>query len=311
MPVVGIGQCSWDYLAVVDQFPMVDTKAEVHEWQEQGGGPVATALVTVARLGMAARFFGVVGDDSCGGKIRTSLAAEGIDVSGLLVRPGAASQTAFIAIERHSAKRTIFWQRPTGAALLPEELPADFLQDCTFLHLDGLMPDVSLAAAEQARRRGIPVMVDAGRLRPGMLELAQRCDYLVAAEQFARDLGWTGNPDTLRTTVQDLGAPVVTITLGDQGSWTVCRGSHFAIPAFPVQAVDTTGAGDVFHGAYIHGLLRGLPLADTIRFASACAALNCTRIGGRTGIPGEEETAAFLARHGFRPDGGNGQPLGY
>ncbi len=299
MPVVGIGQCSWDYLAVVEQFPTVDSKAEVHGWQEQGGGPVATALVTLARLGMTGLFCGVVGDDPCGEKIRTSLAEEGIGTAGLLVRAGAASQTAFIAIEGHSARRTIFWQRPTGAPLLPEELPAGCLDDCTFLHLDGLMPEISLAAAVQARSRGIPVMVDAGRLRPGMVELAARCDYLVAAEQFARDLGWTGDPREFRTVAAQLGAPVVTITLGDQGSVTYCRGGHFTIPAFPVKAVDTTGAGDVFHGACIFALLRGLGLADAIRFASACAALKCTRIGGRSGIPTLKETRAFLAEQGL------------
>lgn len=298
MHVVGIGQCAWDYLAVVDAFPRVDTKQEVEVWQEQGGGPVATALATLARLGIPCEFFGVTGDDTEGDRIRESLLAEGIGIRGVITRRNASSQTAFIAIEKEKGTRTIFWRRPSGGQLLPAELPVDFLDDCDFLHLDGLMPEVSLFAARQARDRGIPVMLDAGRVRPGMLETAEVCDYLVAAEQFALDLGWDGRPESFLATASRLKSPVVTITLGKRGSVTFRRGEILAVPAFPVDAVDTTGAGDVFHGGYIFGILRGLDPADTIRFASAVAALKCTRIGGRAGIPSLSRILRFLGENG-------------
>ncbi len=299
MHVVGIGQCSWDYLATVDCFPSIDTKKEVGDWQEQGGGPVATALVTLARLGIPCVFHGVTGDDEEGEKIRESLLREEIETSGLIMRKNAVSQKAFIAIERGSAKRTIFWQRPSGSPLLPGELPESFLDDCSFLLLDGLMTEVSLYAACKARERGIPVMLDAGKVRPGMLEIAGMCDYLVVSEQFALDLGWDGDLEHFRDTVVKLGAPVVTITLGELGSITYRNTDTITIPAFQVAALDTTGAGDVFHGAYIFGLLQRLDLADTIRFASAVAAIKCTRIGGRTGIPDCEEALRFLAERGI------------
>ncbi|HOP41068.1 MAG TPA: PfkB family carbohydrate kinase [Geobacteraceae bacterium] len=299
MRVVGIGQCSWDYLATLDTFPAVDTKKEVGDWQEQGGGPVATALVALSRLGISCNFHGAIGDDPEGRKIRESLHGEGVETAGLMVRKHAVSQKAFIAIERGSAKRTIFWQRPTGTPLLAEELPETFLDDCGFLLLDGLMADVSLFAARTARKRGIPVMLDAGKVRPGMLEVAAHCDYVVASEQFALDLGWDGIADSFREEAGRLRAPVVTITLGERGSITFQDGDTMTIPAFPVDALDTTGAGDVFHGGYIFGLLHGLALADTIRFASAAAAMNCTGIGGRSGIPGLTEALDFLATRGF------------
>lgn len=299
MHVVGIGQCSWDYLATVKDFPVVDTKAEVGDWQEQGGGPVATALVTLARLGISSNFHGVIGDDPESSKIRESLQVEGVDTGGLVVRQQAVSQKAFIAIERGSAKRTIFWQRPTGTPLLAEELAETFLDGCSFLLLDGLMTDVSLFAARAARKHGIPVMLDAGKVRPGMLEIAALCDYLVASEQFARDLGWNGFPESFRETAGRLGAPVVTITLGERGSISYRNNETIMIPAFPIDALDTTGAGDVFHGAYIFGLLHGLELTDTIRFASAAAAMKCSRIGGRSGIPGLPEALEFLANKGI------------
>jgi ribokinase len=299
MRVVGIGQCSWDYLAVVDTFPASNTKAEVSDWQEQGGGPVATALVTLARLGVACDFHGVVGDDPEGTKIKDSLHREGIDISRLITRTNANSQKAFIAIEQKSAKRTIFWERPSGHPLKPAELPEFIFDDCLFLLLDGLMPEVSLFAANLARNRGIPVMLDAGKLRPGMLEISGLCNYLVASEQFALDLGWTGKPADFQEQAKRLGADIVTITLGEQGSITYKDAEIIVSPAFTVEALDTTGAGDVFHGAYIFGLLGGLSLTDTTLFASAVAAMKCTRIGGRAGIPDRAAVLRFLAKKGI------------
>jgi len=161
------------------------------------------------------------------------------------------------------------------------------------------MSEVSLFAAHKARKQGIAVMLDAGKVRPGMLEIAGLCDYLVASEQFARDLGWAGNPADFQDHAKRLGAPVVTITLGGQGSITYRDTEIIVTPAFQVKALDTTGAGDVFHGAYIFGLLRGLDLDDTIRFASAVAAMKCSTIGGRAGIPDRAEVLRFLAKKGI------------
>src|SRR5512147_3181566 len=122
MAVVGIGQCAWDVLAVVDRFPQADTKKEVFAWEEQGGGPVATALATLSRLGVPCRFHGIIGDDREGAAIRQSLRKEGVYVSGLVTRSRASSQTAFIVIEKSAATRTIFWKRPSGEPLSPEEI---------------------------------------------------------------------------------------------------------------------------------------------------------------------------------------------
>ena len=167
----------------------------------------------------------------------------------------------------------------------PDELAAGFLEGAAALHLDGLMPEVSRHALDEARRCGIPVMVDAGRMRPGMMELAARCDYLVAAERFILDLGWDGTSGEFRRIASGLGAPVITVTRGARGSLTWSGGEFFAIPAYPVEVVDTTGAGDVFHGGYLYGVLQGWELRKTVRFASAMAALSCRAMGGRAGIP--------------------------
>jgi sulfofructose kinase len=294
MIVTGIGQCSLDYLAVVNGYPQVDTKEEVLAWHEQGGGPVATALVTLSRLGIRCKFYGVIGDDGAGEKIRRSLVDEGVDISGLSTRPGATSQIAFIVVEKKTARRTIFWKRPSGAPLKPEALGGDFLESARFLLLDGLMAHCSLWAAEKARALGIPVMLDAGKLRPGMADIARLSDYLVASEEFAKDSGWAIEREVLLSERERLGVRALTVTLGARGSVTVSGHEFFETPAFPVEAFDTTGAGDVFHGGYVYGLLQGWGLSETVRFASAAAALKCRRIGGREGIPKLNEVETLL-----------------
>ncbi|BDV41823.1 ribokinase [Geotalea uraniireducens] len=304
VPVVtGIGQCCWDTLAVVDAYPAADSKVEAAAWEEQGGGPAATALVTLARFGIACRFAGVVGDDEAGTLIRRGLRAEGVDVAALATRAGSVSQRALIVVERGSGRRTIVWQRPTGRPLSAAEVTPELLAGSRLLHLDGLMAEASLQAARLARCAGIPVMVDAGRLRPGMVELAGCCDYLVAAEQFFRDLGWDGDEARFRRLAAGLGAPVVTVTLGPRGSLTWRADDFFPTPAFPVAVVDSTGAGDVFHGAYLYGVLRGWPLRRTVTFAAAAAALKCRFLGAQRGIPPLAGVEELLRERGIATAG--------
>jgi len=301
MIAAGVGQCCWDTLTVVGAYPSPDGKAQALAWEEQAGGPTATALVALARLGVVCRFAGVTGDDGAGERIRRALGAEGIDTASLAVRPGGESQRAFIMVEQGSGRRTIVWRPPVAEPLQPGEVPETFLSGCSLLLLDGLMADVSLHAARLARNLGIPVMVDAGRMRPGMLELARRCDYLVAAEQFFLDLGWDRTPGQFRVLAAGLGAPVVTVTLGAGGSLTWEGGEPFPVPAFPVAAVDTTGAGDVFHGGYGYGILQGWGVRETVVFASALAAMKCRQVGGQRGIPPLCDVASFLAARGIGP----------
>lgn len=299
MIVTGVGQCSLDHLALIDIYPPSDTKKEILELHEQGGGPVATALVALSRWGVKCRFHGVVGDDDAGKKIQLSLIEEGVAVSGLVVRKKAASQVAFIAIEKETAERTIFWRRPGGRLLQPEELGADFLDGSALLLLDGLMKDVSIYAAEKAREHGIPIMLDAGRLRAGMPDLMKLSDYVVASEEFAKDLGWDPCREALLRERKNLGVKALTVTLGERGSMTASSDNDYIqIPAFQVHAVDTTGAGDVFHGGYIYGLLKNWSIKETITFASAAAAIKCTTIGGRYGIPQLNEVKEFLSARG-------------
>lgn len=300
MKVVGLGQCSLDNLFIIDSFPEPDTKKEVIDWTTAGGGPAATALVSLSRLGIDCSFYGITGDDEAGKKISDSLKAEGIDISGLSVRPQSCSQVAFITVEKGSGRRTIFWKRPSAAPLSPGELPDNFLDNADFLLIDGLMTESSFHAVRKARERNIPVMLDAGRMREGMIELARMCDYVVASEEFGRELFGSSRTFDAEAAVRymnSFGAMASTITLGEKGSITMAGNEIFRTPAFKVEVVDTTGAGDVFHGGYIYGLLKKWHIKDIVRFASAFAALKCRQLGGRTGIPTLRETEDFLSSH--------------
>jgi ribokinase len=296
MKVTGLGQCSLDNLFIINEFPVPDTKKEVLEWTIAGGGPVATALAGLSRLGIDCDFHGITGDDEAGSKIRESLKVENVNIDGLLTRPNADSQHAFIAIEKYSGKRTIFWKRPSAGPLRPDELPDDLLDNKDFLLIDGLMPEVSVHTAKKAREKAVPIMLDAGSVREGMIELANLCDYVVCSEEFARELlkGKNFTPEKAIEHMKSFDAKAATITLGERGSITVCGDETFHTPAFKVDVVDTTGAGDVFHGGYIYGLLRKWDIKEVVRFASAFAALKCRKLGGRAGIPDLKEVMAFL-----------------
>jgi ribokinase len=297
MKVTGLGQCALDNLFTIDAFPAPDTKKEIIEYETAGGGPVATALVSLARLGVKCSYYGIVGDDEAGEKIRASLEDEGIDTGGLVQRPDSHSQIAFIAIEKETGKRNIFWKRPSGAPYKSDELADDFLDNTDFFLTDGLMAESSTHAAKIARSKNIPVMVDAGRIREGMLELADHCDYFVCSEEFARE--FTGNverfdPDKAIQKMNTFKAETVTITLGAQGSITRYKDNVFHTHAFDVDVVDTTGAGDVFHGGYIYGLLQKWDIQKVVSFASAFAALKCTKMGGRAAIPALDDVDRLL-----------------
>ncbi|HBG46863.1 MAG TPA: carbohydrate kinase [Deltaproteobacteria bacterium] len=292
MKVVGLGQCSIDYIALVDGYPEEDTKKEVLGFVMQGGGPAATALVALSRLGVKTSIIGRVSDDRAGSLIRSGLKEEGVDVKGLITREGGSSQQAFITVSRKNGTRTILWQRPTVKPVAPGEVEPSFLKGADFLLLDGLMLEASYRGAEIASKMDIPIMLDAGSLRPGMLKLASMCDYVVCSERFISGLGLSLK-DALKKLAKGR-TRAVTVTFGDKGSFTYHNGRVFLQKAFKVKTLDTTGAGDVFHGAYVYALLQGWDLKRTVRFASAVAAMKCTELGGRAGIPDLPEALKFL-----------------
>lgn len=294
LDVAGLGHCAVDYLGVVERYPEVDSKVELSEFSMQGGGPVATAMVTLATLGAQAGFFGKISDDDFGMFIRQGLRDVGVDTSGLVIEPGKVSPYSFIAVERKTAKRTVFWTRGNVAPLKPDEIRFELMQGAKILHVDGNQMEAQIEAAKRARSAGMQVVYDAGSPRERMDEMMGLTDVLIASERFAAEMGSGALAESLKR-LHAKGPTTVVITIGEEGSVGMENNETYIVPATHVQAVDTTGAGDVYHGAFIYGMLKGWDLRERMRFANTAAALKCRSLGGRAGIPSMEEVHEALS----------------
>ena len=284
-----------DYLCVVPHIP-VDDKVEMLQNLVQGGGPSVTAITAAARLGARAAFAGTVGDDERGRQIIAGLSAEGIDVSALKVRSGAESPVAFCWIEKQSGKRSIAWGRGTAAALRPDELDESLIKNSKVLHFDGHQTAAALAAAKIAHKYGIAVSIDAGTIVPGVEKLLELSDIIITSEKFAGSYTGETNTDVAVRKLFAANCRFSAITMGSKGSIGFDGKNLIKSPAFKVDVVDTTGAGDVFHGAFIFEYTRGKTWGECMRFAAAVSALKCTKFGGRTGIPDLQTAENFLRK---------------
>ncbi|MDD5475085.1 MAG: PfkB family carbohydrate kinase [Syntrophales bacterium] len=283
--VFGLGQCSLDNIGTASTYPGPDSKCEISEMIIQGGGPVATALVALTRWGISCFFSGLAGDDSFGRQIEESMRSEGVVTDGLVIRAGSSSQVAFIIAEPENGRRTIFWRRPTGEAVLPEEVDVETLGISRIFHTDGLFVHAALHGARAAKKKGIPVVVDAGTLRDGMLDLARISDFYIASESFSRALVGGDDPQGACRKILELGPALACVTLGAKGYVAHMEDKIIEKPAYPVKAIDTTGCGDVFHAGFIYGLLKNRDPSRCLDMGAWAAARVSTRLGGRTGIP--------------------------
>lgn len=294
--VIGIGYTALDYLGIVPHLPREDTKLEVRDFTIQGGGPTATAMVTLRRLGLTAAYVGKVGDDGFGVWMLEELRAENVDVESVVVEPGASSQFAFIMVDAATAARTILWTRGTVSQLAPGEVDLDLVASARALFIDDLEPAAALAAATRAREEKIPVLIDAGSLREGVRELLPLCDYIIASEHFAEQISGGTNLGKALEALAEFKPRAAAVTLGSQGCLAFAEGRYIEVSGFKVKAVDTTGAGDVFHGAYLFGVLQGWDAFRCCVFSNAVAALKCRKLGGRAGIPSFSEAVEFISR---------------
>lgn len=299
MDVTGIGHACIDTIGLVPHLPALDEVLVMDATTRQGGGPVAQALVTLQRLGKKTAFHARLGDDAIAQEIRTGLEAEGVDCSHLLRDPGHVSNTSIILVDRATGKRSICAHRGDYHPIAPADLDLDALCAAPILHLDGHAPEAALHAAREARRRGRIVSIDAGHARDDLIPLAAAATLLIASEKFAMFATGTGDETAWGPTLRAMGPSTVVVTRGERGSLTWTADDHFVTPAFPVDVVDTTGAGDVFHGGYLYAVLEGRSPRECATIASAVAAMKCRSLGGRAGIPMLPALSRFLGDHGF------------
>jgi len=294
--VLGIGLNATDTLLLLDEFPPYAGKVAFQKELTSVGGQVATAMVSCARLGLKAAYIGTVGDDDRGKLQRDSLEQAGVDISGLLVRERCANQTAYILIDTRTGERTVLWQRPDCLRLGSRDIRPEAVTAARMLHLDGYDVEAAEYAAALAKQHGIPVSLDVDTVYPDFERVLKNISHLVASSSWPGK--WTGEEDpfqALPILYREYGLTIAAMTLGRHGALALAHGQWHYSPAFEVECADTTGAGDVFHGAFCYALLTGMTLDAALDFANAAAALNCTAIGARGRLAGLSEVLALQA----------------
>jgi sulfofructose kinase len=294
---VALGLNAIDHLIVVPHYPEFNTKVPYVSHTLAPGGQCATAMVTLARLGLLASYIGKVGSDEMGRAQIDSIAAEGVERSGVSVVEGAETQTAFIIVDERSGERTILWKRDERLTMTADEVDRKAVTSGRVLHLDGHDVAAAIAAATYAREAGVPTVLDIDNAYAGFEELLPLIDFIVCSSGFTERV--TGERDTragLKRLQERTGSPFVAATLGVEGALGYFKGTYIQSPAFEVACMDTTGAGDAFHGGFIYGLLTGMSVEETLRFANAVAALKCRSVGARTALPTLAEVNELFLR---------------
>ncbi len=299
--VVGVGLNATDTLILLPHFPAYAGKIAFDEEILSPGGQVASAMVTCARLGLRVKYIGTVGDDERGRVQLASLRETGINLDDVEIRPGCPNQTAYILIDRSTGERTVLWRRDDCLRLEPSSITPEKIACARLLHIDGHDTPAVERAARLARERSIPVTVDVDTIYHGFERVLPLADYLIASSEFPTQ--WTSERDpfkALELLQDEYGIRVAAMTLGAHGALARAEGRFVYSPAFVVNCVDTTGAGDVFHGAFCYAVLEGMSLRESLDFSNAMAALNCTAVGARGGIRGPEEARELMLRAGRR-----------
>jgi sugar/nucleoside kinase (ribokinase family) len=295
--VAGLGLNSIDLLAVVAEFPASNTKQRLQRFAKMPGGQIATALTVCARLGWSTCYVGSFGDDDFGRLSRESLESEGVDVSAARTVHGARNQFAVVLVDARTGERTVLWDRDPALVMAASDVPTDAVTSGRILIVDCHETVAATQAAKRARDAGIPTVIDVEKVRPGIGELLQHIDAIIAAEEFPSALtGYEDPGRAIELMAREFGATLTCVTLGAQGSLAWCGGRQIRTPGFRVDCVDSTGAGDVFRGAFVAACLRAPDgeVEDALAFANASAALNCRALGARAGIPRLEEVEQLM-----------------
>jgi len=299
LKVVGIGACVVDTLITVPSFPKEDTKLGALSSKIAGGGPTATGLVACAKLGVEAGFIGVLANDTGGKFLLEDFAKYGVDTALVKLLEGYRSFSSNIWLARDTATRTCVFDRGDLPKLMIDAAMENAIAQADILMIDGNEMDGAERACQVAKQSGTKVLYDCGGLYQGVERLLKLTDVMIPSEEFA--LGHTGckTPEDAAVKLYETYHPqVVVVTCGKEGG-VIYEGSVEHYPAFPVDAVDTNGSGDVFHGAFAAAMVKGYSYKECCVFASAVSAIKCTGIGARESVPEESAVHQFLHARGY------------
>ena len=299
--VLGLGNIVVDHLVTLAAPLQPDTKHLIGTDQLQVGGPVPTALVLLSRWGLRTAFIGAWSDDAHGRLIEEDLAREGVDLTLAVRAVNGRTGFAHVWIDPHQATRTIAYRHAEAAwadgpaGRFPHPPPR-------LLHLDGWPQEPAMAWANAMHENGGLVSLDTGSVKPGIEALLRRVDLLNVSIRFVHDFLDIDDAEAAARQLHAMGPRWVTVTAGCEGAWLAAGNGVTHCPAFPVDAVDTTGAGDVFAGAMLYGFLAAWSPEAALRMAGAAAALKCTRLGNRDALP-DLDAARRLAGWGTKRNG--------
>lgn len=298
--IAGIGACVADTLYTIPQFPPEDTKLRATGSRQVGGGPVATGLVAASRLGVGAAYLGNLSEDSAGRFLAADFERYGVDISGVTdCEAGLRSFTSCIWINRENGSRTCVFDKGTLPSYRLSQRAEEIIKQAVILMVDGNELDAAVEAAQLIHRFGGKVLYDAGGLYEGVERLLPLADVLIPSAEFA--CGFTGEK-TVEEAAERLFAlfspEAVVVTDGSRGGVFTQGGMPERYEVFPVEAVDTNGAGDVFHGAFAAGMRKGYSLRNCCTFASMVSSIKCCGLGARESIPDFARVEAALREKG-------------
>jgi sugar/nucleoside kinase (ribokinase family) len=296
--VVAIGANSVDFVNVLPESPQpsgAPAKMRILERRVLCGGPAATAACTCASLGLRSKYVGVSGTDENGRRVRDALARRQVDIADLIVRD-ADNQLAVILVDQRSGERIVLWDRDERLRLAAGELPLDAIRRARVVHVDDVDEDAAIIAARAGRDAGSWVTSDIDRVTSRTGELLGLVTHAILAEVVPQQLTGLDDAEQALRAMRKTHGGVLCVTLGRQGAAALEGDRYVYVPGFPVKAVDTTGAGDVFRGGFIYAIVQGQTIGEALRFANAAAAVSCTRFGALDGVPTLSEVESLIAR---------------
>ena len=308
--IAAVGISVVDIMLVMDGFGEGEGSFHCERLLTEGGGMAATALCAAARLGSRTCLFSRVGDDLHGRFVVEGLRAFGVDTSGVAAVPGRNTTVSIVLVDRKTGEKQFYSEREKSAYIDPIKADLSLLAGAEALLLDGHWTDQALRSALWARERGVPVVGDFKSMYDGLEEVLPLVDYLIIPFFFASEITGERLIDRILAGLSSRWGGTPVVTLGDGGGAYLTGGSLRRYRTFPVGSphvgvpvacVDSTGAGDAFHGAFCHFLSRGADLDRCLELSSAVGALNCRALGGRAALPGPLELSAFLAASGADP----------
>jgi len=298
---IAVGHLCQDNICIANGFPKQNTSIHIKETEIQSGGAASQAIAAFSRLGGVAGFLGVIGKDERGDWLVKDLKKERIDTS-LIDRVNGNSSFSFVYVNSKNAERTLFNYHDSLPAINFTQDKIDYIQKATFLHLDGTMYENAFEAAKIAKKANTLVSLDGCSLQSENeknLRLVKMADILITNDCYPLALVDEKVLEKAMLKIAKFGARYVIATCGEKGCIAVKNNEIIRYPAFKIKPVDTTGAGDVFHGAFLRALELNYDLDNCIKFASAVSSINCLSIGGRKGIPSLKQTVNFINTNKF------------